>query len=177
LWCLRQADILRRIENPKEAGTSALERPRSGGLEGRVPGSMPRVRVTRRLHFSAAHRLGREDWSEARNREVFGLCANPNWHGHNYEIDVSVEGPIDPETGYVLDLKVLRDLVEERVIADVDHRNLNADVPWLNGMNPTTENLVVAIWRRIVAGLPAGITLTRLVLWETPRNSVEYTGG
>jgi 6-pyruvoyltetrahydropterin/6-carboxytetrahydropterin synthase len=137
---------------------------------------MARVRVTRRLHFAAAHRLGRDDWSAERNEAVFGLCANPNWHGHNYELDVTVEGEIDPETGYVLDLKILRDLVEERVVSQVDHRNLNLDVPWLDGANPTTENLVVAIWDRIVGGLPSGIRLVRLILWETPRNYVEYTG-
>lgn len=145
-------------------------------MERRGGAAVPRVRVTRRLHFSAAHRLGREDWTEDRNREVFGDCASPNWHGHNYEIDVTVAGPIDPETGFVLDLKVLRDLVEDHVIADVDHRNLNIDVDWLEGVNPTTENLVVAIWRRIAAGLPDGVALERLVLRETPRNSVEYTG-
>ncbi|MGH7444513.1 MAG: 6-pyruvoyl trahydropterin synthase family protein, partial [Longimicrobiales bacterium] len=121
-------------------------------------------------------RLGREDWSEARNREVFGLCANPNWHGHNYEMDVSVEGEIDPETGYVLDLKVLRELVETRVLADLDHGNLNLDVAWLGEANPTTENLVVAIWRRLVDVLPARVRLSRIVLWETPRNHVEYSG-
>jgi 6-pyruvoyltetrahydropterin/6-carboxytetrahydropterin synthase len=137
---------------------------------------MPRVKITRRLHFSAAHRLGRADWTAERNAAVFGSCANPNWHGHNYEIDVTVEGEIDPETGFVLDLKALRELVEEGVLADLDHRNLNVDVPWLSGMNPTTENLVVAIWRRIVAALPAETRLARLVLWETPRNYVEYTG-
>lgn len=136
-----------------------------------------RVRVTRRLHFSAAHRLGREDWPDARNREVFGLCANPNWHGHNYDLEVTVEGSIDPETGYVLDLKILRELVEEQVVGDIDHRNLNLDVPWLAGVNPTTENLVVAIWGRIASGLPAGVELKRVVLHETARNSVEYTGG
>jgi 6-pyruvoyltetrahydropterin/6-carboxytetrahydropterin synthase len=135
-----------------------------------------RVRITRRVHFSAAHRLGRSDWSAERNREVFGLCANPNWHGHNYELDVTVEGPVDPGTGYVMDLKVLRERVEQRVIADVDHRNLNLDVPWLAGVNPTTENLVVAMWQRIAAELPADVRLVRLVLWETPRNFVEYTG-
>jgi len=108
---------------------------------------------------------------------MFGLCSNPNWHGHNYEIDVTVEGPIDAETGYVLDLKELRDLVEDRVIADLDHRNLNLDVPWLEGVNPTTENLVVAIWDRMVAVMPDGVELVRLVLYETPRNFVEYTGG
>jgi 6-pyruvoyltetrahydropterin/6-carboxytetrahydropterin synthase len=138
---------------------------------------MARVRVTRRLHFAAAHRLGREEWSEARNAEVFGACANPNWHGHNYELDVTVEGEVDPATGFVLDLKVLRDLVETRVVSDLDHRNLNLDVEWLAGVNPTTENLVVAIWRRLVGGLPPEVRLERIVLWETPRNYVEYGGG
>jgi 6-pyruvoyltetrahydropterin/6-carboxytetrahydropterin synthase len=138
---------------------------------------MPRVRVTRRLHFSAAHRIYRPDWSDQRNAEVFGDCANPHWHGHNYEIDVTVEGEVDPETGYVMDLKLLRDLVEERVLADVDHRNLNLQVPWLKDVNPTTENLVVAVWERIHGGLPEGVRLERIVLWETPRNSVEYSGG
>ncbi len=137
---------------------------------------MPIVRATRRVHFCAAHRLFRPDWPQAQNAEVFGDCANPNWHGHNYELDVTVEGPIDPETGYVLDLKALRDLLEERVIQDVDHRNLNLEVPWLEGVNPTTENLVVAIWNRMAGSLPEGVRLARLVLHETPRNSVEYTG-
>lgn len=137
---------------------------------------MPRLRVTRRLHFSAAHRLARDDWDAERNERTFGLCSSPNWHGHNYELDVTVEGEVDPETGFVLDLKVLRDLVEEVVIRDLDHRNLNLDVPWLFGVLPTTENLVVAIWDRLVDGLPPGVRLSRLVLWETPRNYVEYTG-
>lgn len=137
---------------------------------------MPHVRVTRRVHFSAAHRLGRPAWSQERNRAVFGDCANPNWHGHNYELDVTVDGPIDPTTGFVLDLKELRVLVEERVLADLDHRNLNLDVPWMEGLNPTTEHLVVAIWGRLVDALPRGVRLVRLILWETPRNYVEYTG-
>lgn len=137
---------------------------------------MPIVRATRRVHFSAAHRIHRPDWSDERNREVFGDCANPNWHGHNYELAVTVEGPVDPETGYVLDLKVLRDLLEARVVRDVDHKNLNVEVPWLSGVNPTTENLVVAIWNRMAGQMPAGVRLARLVLHETPRNSVEYTG-
>jgi 6-pyruvoyltetrahydropterin/6-carboxytetrahydropterin synthase len=138
---------------------------------------MARVRVTRRLHFAAAHRLGRAEWSEGQNREVFGLCANPNWHGHNYELDVTVAGEVDPETGFVLDLKVLKSVVETRVIEDLDHRNLNLDVDWMAEVNPTTENLVVAIWSRLVDGLPPGVELERLVLWETPRNYVEYSGG
>lgn len=137
---------------------------------------MPTVRATRRVHFSAAHRIHRPDWSDGRNREVFGDCANPNWHGHNYELDVTVEGPIDPETGYVLDLKLLRDALEEWVVKDVDHRNLNLEVPWLEGVNPTTENLVVAIWNRMADQLPPGVRLARLVLHETSRNSVEYSG-
>lgn len=137
---------------------------------------MARVRVTRRLHFSAAHKLGREEWSRERNEEVFGLCASENWHGHNYELDVTVAGEVDAETGFVYDLKQLRALVESLVIEDVDHRNLNLDVPWLTGVNPTTENLVVGIWQRIAPRLPPAVTLERLVLWETPRNYVEYDG-
>jgi 6-pyruvoyltetrahydropterin/6-carboxytetrahydropterin synthase len=134
------------------------------------------VRVTRRLHFSAAHKLGREDWSRERNEEVFGLCASENWHGHNYEMDVTVSGKVDPETGFVFDLKHLRQKVEDLIITDVDHRNLNLDVPWMKDVNPTTENLVVAIWKRLAGQMPAGVKLERLILWETPRNYVEYDG-
>lgn len=137
---------------------------------------MPRVCVTRQVHFSAAHRLFRADWSEERNLQVFGACSNPLWHGHNYELDVTVEGEVDPETGFVMDLKELKDLVEELVVRDADHRNLNEEVPWMRGVNPSTENLVVAIWNRLVDELPAGVELARLKLWETPRNSVEYSG-
>ena len=136
---------------------------------------MPNVRVTRHLHFSAAHRLHNESFSDEKNREVFGLCNSPNWHGHNYELEVTVEGEIDPATGYVYDLGQLKRLVEEAVIHDLDHRNLNVDVAWLEGVIPSTENLVVAIWERLVPRLPAG-RLVRLVLWETPRNSAEYRG-
>ena len=137
---------------------------------------MPEVRVTRRLHFSAAHRLFRSDWSEARNAEVFGDCSHPNWHGHNYELEVTVAGEVDPETGFVMDLKDLRDLVQSRVVQDVDHRNLNLDVAWMQGRLPSTENFVVAIWDRLLGGLPAGVRLDRILLEETPRNFVEYTG-
>lgn len=137
---------------------------------------MARVRVTRRLHFSAAHKLSRADWSREQNEQVFGLCASENWHGHNYELDVTVEGEVDPGTGFVYDLKELRAAVEQAVIRDVDHRNLNVDVPWLSGVNPTTENIVVAIWRRLAGALPPAVRLARLVLWETPRNYVEYDG-
>ena len=134
------------------------------------------VRITRRLHFSAAHRLARPDWSEEENRRVFGDCAHPNWHGHNYELEVTVRGPVDPETGYVMDLKDLKDLVNRHVVDDLDHRNLNLDVPWLEGVMPTTENLVVRIWERLVAHIPDPAALDRVVLWETPRHWVEYSG-
>jgi 6-pyruvoyltetrahydropterin/6-carboxytetrahydropterin synthase len=136
----------------------------------------PHVRVTRRLHFNAAHRLYRPDWSDARNAEVFGACSNPHGHGHNYEIDVTVEGPVDPETGYVMDLGILKAVVNEAVVDQVDHRNLNVEVPWLAGTNPTTENFVVAIWDRLSPRIPAPVRLHRIVLWETPRNYVEYEG-
>ncbi len=138
---------------------------------------MPVVRATRRVHFSAAHRLYRPDWSNQRNVEVFGDCSNPNWHGHNYELDVTVEGAVDPETGFVMDLKKLKEALESRVVGDLDHRNLNVEVPWLEGINPTTENVVVAVWDRLVDAMPDGVRLARIVLHETPRNSVEYTGG
>ena len=136
---------------------------------------MSRVRVTRRVHFSAAHRLHNPEFSEERNREVFGLCNNPIWHGHNYELDITVEGEVDPATGYVLDLKRLRDVVEETALNDLDHRNLNLDVAWMREVIPSTENLVVALWRKLEPAIPEG-RLVRLVLWETPRNYVEYTG-
>lgn len=137
---------------------------------------MPKVSVTRKVHFSAAHRLFRPDWSDSRNHVVFGDCSNPHWHGHNYDLDVTVRGEIDPETGFVMDLKSLKTMVEELVVGDVDHRNLNREVPWLEGINPTTENLVVAIWNRLEGRLPSGIELQVLTLWETPRNYVRYEG-
>jgi 6-pyruvoyltetrahydropterin/6-carboxytetrahydropterin synthase len=135
---------------------------------------VPKVRVTRRVHFSAAHRLHNPAFSQEENERLFGLCNSPNWHGHNYELDVTVEGEPDPDTGYVVDLGVLR-AEAEAVIRDLDHRNLNLDVPWLAGVLPSTENLVVALWSQIEPRVPAG-RLVRLVLWETPRNYVEYSG-
>ncbi len=138
---------------------------------------MPRVSITRRLHFCAAHRLFRPDWTDEQNDEVFGICASPNWHGHNYDIDVTVSGEVDPETGFVVNLVVLKDLVNKRVCDELDHKNLNLDVPWLDGIITSTENLVVAIWDRLHADIPSGVTLERIVLWETPRQWVEYTGG
>ena len=135
---------------------------------------MPMVRITRRVHFSAAHRLHNPELGEDENRERFGPCNSPNFHGHNYEMEVTVEGEPDPATGYVVDLKELRDAAES-VIGDLDHRNLNVDVPWLADTIPSTENLVVAIWERMEPRIPNG-KLVSIRLWETPRNSVEYRG-
>lgn len=136
---------------------------------------MPTVRVTRRVHFSAAHRLHSPALSDEENRRIFGLCNSPNWHGHNYELEVTVEGEPDPVTGYVVDLGLVREAAET-VTRDLDHRNLNLDVPWLEGTIPSTENLVVAIWKQLKPRLPPGGRLAKLVLWETPRNSAEYLG-
>jgi 6-pyruvoyltetrahydropterin/6-carboxytetrahydropterin synthase len=126
------------------------------------------------VHFSAAHRLHNPNFSPEENERVFGLCNSPNWHGHNYDLDVTVEGEPDPDTGYVVDLAVLRDLAGE-VTRDLDHRNLNLDVAWLEGVIPSTENLVVALWERLAPRIPRG-RLARLVLFETPRNWAEYSG-
>jgi 6-pyruvoyltetrahydropterin/6-carboxytetrahydropterin synthase len=130
--------------------------------------------VTRRVHFNAAHRLHNPALSDGENVRLFGLCNNPNFHGHNYDLDVSVEGPIDARTGYVVDLGEIKRIVEERVTARLDHRNLNLDVPELKGVIPTTENLAVAIWKMLAGHLPG--RLKKITLWETPRNYVEYEG-
>ena len=137
---------------------------------------MPRVTVTTELEFSAAHRVFNLEWTDERNQEVFGGCANPNWHGHNYELHVTVEGELDPETGFVMDFRDLKSLVESRVIQDLDHQNVNLDVPWLAGLIPSAENMVVAIWSRLADGLPNEVKLSKLTLWETRRSYVEYTG-
>jgi len=137
---------------------------------------MPEVVVTRRTHFNAAHRLFNPAWSDAENARVFGPCANPNYHGHNYNLDVSVAGEPDPDTGYVIDIKTLKDLVEERILSRFDHRNLNLDVEEFRTLNPTAENIVLVCWRLLAPVIPSG-RLHRLVLWETERNVVEYTGG
>ena len=136
---------------------------------------MARVHITRRVHWNSAHRLYRPDWSDEQNAAVYGVCSNRHGHGHNYEMDVTVSGEVDPETGYVIDLKELKELAERHVVDDLDHRHLNVEVPWLAGQVPTTENLVIAIWERLAPHLPAAVILERIVLWETPRHWVEYT--
>lgn len=136
---------------------------------------MPIVRVTRRLHFSAGHRLHNSELSDEENRKIYGLCNNPAGHGHNYGLEVTLRGELDPRTGYVFDLKRLKDVVEEVVLGDVDHANLNVDVSWLEGVIPTAENIAVEIWRRLAAVLPQGM-LERIVVSESDRNLVEYRG-
>jgi 6-pyruvoyltetrahydropterin/6-carboxytetrahydropterin synthase len=136
---------------------------------------MPIVTVTRRLHFNAAHRVHNPALPDAENQELFGKCNNPNWHGHNYILDVSVKGEISPKTGYVMDLGALKDAVNREVIDKVDHRNLNIEVDFMKGRIPTTENIVVAMWD-VIKPLVAPATLAKLVLWETQNHSAEYTG-
>jgi 6-pyruvoyltetrahydropterin/6-carboxytetrahydropterin synthase len=133
------------------------------------------VYITRRETFSAAHRLYNPAWDEQRNNAVFGKDANPNSHGHTYTLEVTIKGEIDPDTGMVMDLRTLRDCIRERVIAKVDHANLNLDVDFLHGLMPSAENIVVACWRELASALPAGL-LYRLRLWESENNSVEYYG-
>ncbi|HAE14078.1 MAG: 6-carboxytetrahydropterin synthase [Chitinophagales bacterium] len=132
-----------------------------------------RTAVIRRVTFNAAHRLFRADWSEERNREVFGLCSNPNYHGHNYTLFVRVTGDIDPETGYVLDLKVLKDIISEEVTGPFDHSNLNLDRPEFANLNPTAENIARVAWQKIRKRLPDHMDL-QIRLSETDNNFVEY---
>jgi 6-pyruvoyltetrahydropterin/6-carboxytetrahydropterin synthase len=136
---------------------------------------MPRCIVTRRVHFNAAHRLHNPARSDAWNQATFGLCNNANYHGHNYELEVMVEGEISPETGYVIDIGVLKRILEEKITSQLDHKNLNLDVPWFRELLPSTENMAVVIWRVLQPEIPDG-RLLRVRLWETPRNYVEYEG-
>lgn len=134
-----------------------------------------RVTVSRKAHFNAAHRLYRKDWSMEQNNAVFGKCNNPNFHGHNYELIVSVTGEIDPETGFVIDVKILSDLIKEEVEQRLDHKNLNLDVPEFFDLNPTAENIAVVIWNLLRPHIKSTLDL-EVVLYETPRNFVTYKG-
>jgi 6-pyruvoyltetrahydropterin/6-carboxytetrahydropterin synthase len=136
---------------------------------------MPQVTVTRLLRFNAAHRVHNPALSDEENTRVFGKCNNPNWHGHNYTLEVSVSGEPDPVTGYVIDLGVVKRTVEREFIDQVDHKNFNLDVPFMKGTNPTTENIIVACWRQLEPALKPA-RLTRLRLWETENNYVDYEG-
>jgi len=131
--------------------------------------------VVRRVHFNAAHRLHNDRKSADWNRETFGACNLPNFHGHNYELEVHVEGTIDPDTGYVVDVGVLKRLADELIVSQLDHRNLNLDVPWFGSRIPSAENIAAYCWEQLADRIPAG-RLSLIRLWETPRNYVEYRG-
>jgi 6-pyruvoyltetrahydropterin/6-carboxytetrahydropterin synthase len=136
------------------------------------------VYITRRERFNAAHKLWNPQWDETKNMAVFGKCANPNWHGHNYELFVTVKGAPDPETGYCMDLKILSDILEQRVISKMDHKNLNLDVDFMKDMRTSAENIAIAVWEQIEEPIAAaGAVLHALKLYETENNIVEYFGG
>lgn len=136
---------------------------------------MAHVYVTRKAHFNAAHRLHNPDKSDAWNTETFGVCNNPNWHGHNYLLEVTVAGEPNEETGFVIDLAELKRILHEKVIEKCDHRNLNVDVDFMQGIMPSTENFVVEIWHQLEGSLPSG-RLHKIRLEETNHNSAEYYG-
>ncbi|MDO9262205.1 MAG: 6-carboxytetrahydropterin synthase [Flavobacteriaceae bacterium] len=133
------------------------------------------VTVSRKAHFNAAHKLYNSDWTDARNTMVFGKCSNPNFHGHNYELIVSVKGPIHPETGFVMDMKELKKLINTEIIDAFDHKNLNEEVAEFAHLNPTAENISVIIWHKLRSKIDQNLSLT-ITLYETPRNFVTYTG-
>jgi 6-pyruvoyltetrahydropterin/6-carboxytetrahydropterin synthase len=134
-----------------------------------------KVKVSRKAHFNAAHRLYRKDWDDNKNNLVFGKCNNPNFHGHNYELVVSVTGEIDPETGFVIDMKILKDLIRSEIEDALDHKNLNLEVPEFKTLNPTAENIVIVIYNKLRPHIDSNKEL-EVVLYETPRNFVTYKG-
>jgi 6-pyruvoyltetrahydropterin/6-carboxytetrahydropterin synthase len=134
-----------------------------------------KVKVSRKAHFNAAHRLYRSDWSFEKNDVVFGKCNNPNFHGHNYELIVSVFGEIDKETGFVIDMKILKDLIKSEIENAFDHKNLNVEVPEFKHLNPTAENIAVVIWNKLRPHIDSEKDL-EVTLYETPRNFVTFAG-
>jgi len=136
---------------------------------------MPSVYVTRQVHFNAAHRIYNPLWSNEENTKIYGPCANIHGHGHNYVLEVTLKGKPDPETGYVFDLKKLKDILDECILSQVDHKHLNIDVDFMQGINPTSENFVIAIWGELQKYIPSGL-LYAIKLYETERNFVEYKG-
>ena len=137
---------------------------------------MPTFYLTRKEHFNAAHKLYNPTWSKEKNNEVFGKCANENWHGHNFDLFVTVKGSPDPDTGFIVDAKLLSRLIKEYVVDVLDHRNLNLDVPFMAGKICSIENLVFEIWQQLVTKMPNGVSLHCIKLVETPRIYVEYYG-
>ncbi len=137
------------------------------------------IYISRQEHFNAAHKLSNPAWTKEKNLQVFGPCANENWHGHNYDLIITVKGNPDPETGFVVDLKKLSDLIKNEVTEKVDHKNLNMDVDFMKGKMASTENLAIEIWNILaprISALAARATLHSVKLYETPRNYVEYFG-
>jgi 6-pyruvoyltetrahydropterin/6-carboxytetrahydropterin synthase len=132
-----------------------------------------KVKVSRKEHFNAAHRLFNPDWSDEQNSRIFGKCSNPNYHGHNYELVVSITGEPSSDTGYVYDMKVLSDLIKENVLLKFDHKNLNLDTEYFKNLNPTAENIAIVIWRILRQKLDSNLEL-KITLYETERNFVEY---
>ena len=134
-----------------------------------------KVTVHRKAHFNAAHQLSNPDWTNEKNEQVFGKCANPLYHGHNYELIVSIKGEINPETGYVVDMKWLKDLIYEEIEEKFDHKNLNLQVDEFREVNPSAENISVVIWQILRKKIDVDKELT-VTLYETPRNFVTYSG-
>ena len=134
-----------------------------------------KLTVSRKAHFNAAHRLYNSKWSEDKNNQVFGKCNNPNFHGHNYELTVSVTGPVNSETGYVIDIALLKQIIKQEVENNLDHKNLNLDVKEFESVNPTAENICIYIYNNIKARLDSNLDL-EIILYETPRNFVKYSG-
>ncbi len=134
-----------------------------------------RIKACRKAHFNAAHRLYRKDWSDDKNLQIFGKCSNPKYHGHNYELTVAVIGEIDPETGYLIDLKILKEYIKTEVEEYMDHKNLNEEVEEFTTLNPTVENIAVVIWNRLRNKLASKYDI-EVTLYETPRNFVIYKG-
>ena len=131
--------------------------------------------ISRKAHFNAAHKLYRPDWSDEKNESVFGKCANENFHGHNYDLTVSLTGKVNPETGYVYDLGKLKDIIKQEVEDYLDHKNLNLDIPEFKNLNPTAENIAILIYDRLINHFKPNFKL-KITLFETPRNFVEYSG-
>lgn len=134
-----------------------------------------KVKVSRKAHFNAAHRLYNPDWDMEKNDAVFGLCNNPNYHGHNYELIVGVTGEIDSDTGFVIDMKVLKNLIKQEVEKALDHKNLNVEVPEFKNLNPTAENIAIVIWKKLRPFIKKEHEL-EVILYETPRNFVTFSG-
>ncbi|MDD3878115.1 MAG: 6-carboxytetrahydropterin synthase [Bacteroidales bacterium] len=135
------------------------------------------VYITRRETFNAAHRLFRSEWSEEKNLEIFGLCSNPLWHGHNYILQVTVKGEINPQTGFLINLKELSKIIKEKIISKIDHKNMNLEVDFMKGLLPSTENLTVAIWNELKEPLMiSGCILHSIKVFETENNYAEYFG-